>query len=513
MLPKERKYKIRLEITKVMHPLNQSQQPVNKTPLNEAIVDIVTQSGEEKIQSEQTKYLHNYLEYYEDFIDRLITQFKLTGRDTHHYSAVDVLNTISHSSDADLVLVLVSDREEKWNIKYKSNLNDHDNDEKIITQIISSINFERIFNPAYHGTYHIYQNHQNISKAFVVLPLQELPQAEVIVICGLMIGSNLLVDVYGKIISTFYQASQQNFPKAEVIEAAILDSLKYNFGFLSSSLYQRRFDLFYQRLKQMVVYFEPVLNLEPDDLFISGWEALARNPENHNAPTDLFTAAELWGSRFTVELDRYFLNIACESYRHARQLTQRRAGDVVPLSVNVYPESIVRSAYFEAVQQIVKDRIISPRNLILEISEKSELPQFDHGVRLQNPLQTFKSRLIEYVSQLKVRFAIDDFGVGYASVSRLAGLNPSHVKIDRELLQHHSSHIIINFVHELVGANNLNPAKVIVEGIDETVAISLRLLREIGVSYIQGHLVGKPQPEVYRLSQDKYDELKKILLQ
>ncbi|MEA5574109.1 EAL domain-containing protein [Calothrix sp. UHCC 0171] len=499
-----------------MHPLNQSQQAGNKIPLNEAIVDIVAQSGEQKSQIEQTKYLHNYLEYYEDFIDRLITQFNLTRRNTQNYSEIDVLNTISHASDADLVLVLVGDREEKWDIKHRSNLNDnlnYDDDEKIITQIISSINFEQIFNPAYHGTYHIYQDNQNISKAFVVLPLQEFSQAEVIVICGLTIGSNLLVDVYGKIISSFYQASQHNFPKVEVIEATILDSLKYNFGFLSSSLYQRRFDLFYQRLKQMVVYFEPVLNLEPDDLFISGWEALARNPENYTAPTDLFTAAELWGSRFTVELDRYFLNIACESYRHARQLTQRRAGDVVPLSVNVYPESIMRSDYFEAVQQIVKDRIISPRNLILEISEKSELPQFDHGIRLQNPLQTFKSRLIEYVSQLKVRFAIDDFGVGYASVSRLAGLNPSHVKIDRELLQHHSSHIIINFVHELVGANNLNPAKVIVEGIDETIAISLRLLREIGVSYIQGHLVGKPQPEVYRLSQDKYDELKKMLLQ
>ncbi|WP_143289434.1 EAL domain-containing protein, partial [Brunnivagina elsteri] len=353
----------------------------------------------------------------------------------------------------------------------------------------------------------------NTSKIFVILPLTESPQAEVIVICGLPLDSDLLVDVYGKIVSSFYQASKQNFLKIELIEAAILDSLKYHFGFLSSSLYQRRFNLFCQRLKQMVVYFEPVLNLEPDDLFISGWEALARNPENHTAPTDLFTAAEMWGSRFTVELDRHFLSVACESYRHARKLTQRRAGDVVPLSVNVYPESIMRSAYFETVKQIVKDKVISPRNLILEISEKSELPHFDNGIRLQNPLQTFKSRLVEYVSQLKIRFAIDDFGVGYASVSRLAGLNPSHVKIDRELLQHHSSHIIINFVHELVGANNLNPAKVIVEGIDETISISLRSLKEIGVSYIQGHLIGKPQPEVYRLSQDKYDELKKMLLQ
>ena len=168
--------------------------------------------------------------------------------------------------------------------------------------------------------------------------------------------------------------------------------------------------------------------------------------------------------------------------------------------------------YYETVKQIIKDKVISPRNLILEISEKTDLPQFADGVRLKNPLSNFKKQLVQYVSKLKIRFAIDDFGVGYASVSRLAGLNPSHVKIDRELLYNHSSDIIIRFVHDLVGANNLNPAKVIVEGIDENTPVSLPSLREVGVSYIQGHLVGKPQPEVYRLSQDKYDDLKKRLL-
>lgn len=332
------------------------------------------------------------------------------------------------------------------------------------------------------------------------------------IIYGLEVDSYLLTDIYGKIVSSFYKASQAKLLYPELIEAAILDDLKRNFGFISSSLYRRRLNLFCQRLKQMVVYYEPVLHLEPDDLFISGWEALARNPESFRVPSDLFTCAELWGSRFIIELDQHFLRVACDSYRHARKIKQRRSSDIVPLSVNVYPESLMRASYFDTLEEILKDQIISPRNLILEISEKSELPHFHNGVLLKNPLQSFKNRLVEYVSQLKIRFAIDDFGVGFASVSRLAGLNPSHVKIDRELLQHDSSHIIIRFVHELVGANNLNPAKVIVEGIDETVSISLRTLKEIGVSYIQGHIVGKPEPEVYRLSQDKYDELKKRLL-
>ena len=262
----------------------------------------------------------------------------------------------------------------------------------------------------------------------------------------------------------------------------------------------------------MVVYFEPVICIDANEFFISGWEALARDTKTLTAPVDLFQAAELWGSRFKVELDQYFLRVAAKSYKEARKSKQRRLSDVVPLSVNVYPESLIKTAYFETVREVLEEDIISPRNLILEISEKSELPQSEHGVNLDNPLIFFKTKLLEYVHEFNIRFAIDDFGVGYASVSRLAGLNPCHVKIDREILYHQSNELIIDFVHQIVKDNNLYPPNVIVEGVDETTPIDLYNLKQLGVTYVQGHIVGKPQPEVYRLSQEKYQELKKIIL-
>lgn len=440
----------------------------------------------------------------------MIVKFKSS---VHSSPSATALNAIVAASGADFALIL-ENHQSNWDINLQSDFDEHSEVEcyqDIIREsILPAIDYKYIFNPAQSGIYSQYNDSQSIPKVFIVLPIKKAPQAEVMVVCGLPL-SEQLTELYSNILSNFYHASLL-FEEVELIEAGILDAIKLNFGFVSSSLYQKRFDLFNQRLKRMVMYFEPVLHIEPDDLFISGWEALARNPINHMAPTDLFAAAELWGSNFTVALDQHFLDVACTRYRHARKLTQRRAGDVVPLSVNVYPESLMRMEYYETVKKIIKDKVISPRNLILEISEKTDLPQFADGVRLKNPLYNFKKQLVEYVSKLKIRFAIDDFGVGYASVSRLAGLNPSHVKIDRELLYTYSSDIIIRFVHDLVGANNLNPAKVIVEGIDENTPISLRSLREVGVSYIQGYLVGKPQPEVYRLSQDKYDDLKNRLL-
>lgn len=492
-----------------MNQLQHSQQSTGKEYLGNIRLDFLDESKEVGIFNQQAKYLHSHLEYYEDFIDKLIIKFKSNA---HSSASITALNAIVAASGASNCFIL-KNNESTWGVKLQSDSTEieaRDCEDVITNNILPVINNEYIFNPAQFGIYSRYNDNQGASKVFTALPIKTAQKAEIMVVCGIVV-SEYLTEVFGKIISSFYQASLL-YNEVELIEAAILDSLKFNSGFVSSSLYHKRFDLFSQRLKQMVMYFEPVLHIEPDDLFISGWEALARNPINHTAPSDLFTAAELWGSNFTVTLDQYFLDVACERYRHARKSVQRRAGDVVPLSVNVYPESLMRMEYFETVKKIIKDKVISPRNLVLEISEKTDLPQFADGVKLKNPLQNFKKQLLEYVTKLKIRFAIDDFGVGYASVSRLAGLNPSHVKIDRELLYSHSSDIIIRFVHDLVGANNLNPAKVIVEGIDENTPISLHSLREVGVSYIQGHLVGKPQPEVYRLSQDKYDDLKKRLL-
>jgi EAL domain-containing protein (putative c-di-GMP-specific phosphodiesterase class I) len=467
----------------------------------------------------QASYLHNFLEPYEFFINSLITRLTdFVNNSSTNDVANRILEIIQYSSSADLVLVLHDRSQDNWVVKSQSNLAEDiepDTDIETFKSIIFPILSDKlVFNLGHHGSYKIYETKNGILKALVIIPLQSPQKAEVMVVCGLKQDSYLLGDAFGRVLSSFYQACQKMPLQSALIEATILDDLKRDFGFVCASLHQRRFQLFRERLQRMIVFFEPVLHLDPEDLFISGWEALARNPDTLIAPSDLFEAAELWRHDFIVELDRYFLIVATKTYLEARQkVKQNRSHEIVPLSVNVYPESLMQTAYFETVRQIIKDKVISPRNLILEISEKAEVPNFQDGIRLKYPLKVFKTKLLEYVRKFQIRFAIDDFGVGYASVSRLAGLNPCHVKIDREILHHQPCEIIIRFVHELVGANNLNPSNVIVEGVDETISISLQRLKEIGVLYIQGHIVGKPEPEIYRLSLEKTELFRKLLLE
>ncbi|MFH7031079.1 MAG: EAL domain-containing protein [Heteroscytonema crispum UTEX LB 1556] len=492
---------------------------IPKNHLDEMKLGTAKPSGQIDDFHPQTSYLHNFLEPYESFISKLIIELINFQNQISKNSDIanHLLSIIKYSSAADFVFVMRNDSQDNWFIKAQSDLSENI-ERSAYFHTLNSIIFpiisrESVFNPAHHGTYKIQEYQKRISTAFVLIPLKSPPEAELLVVCGLPQDSYLLGDAYGRIISSFYQASQNLSLQPTLVEAAILDDLKSDFGFVSASLYDRRLQLFCERLKGMIVYFEPILHLDPEDLFISGWEALARNPDSLTAPSDLFYAAELWGPRFILELDLYFLTTATESYREARQKAkQNRSQEIMPLSVNVYPESLMRKAYFETVRQIIKDKVISPRHLILEISEKAEVPKYYDGNLLESPLTFFKNRLLEYVRQFNIRFAIDDFGVGYASVSRLAGLNPSYVKIDREILHHQPTEVILRFVHEMVGVNNLNPANVIVEGVDETTPISLHKLREIGVSYIQGHIISKPTPEIYRLTLEKSDFLKKLIL-
>ena len=507
--------KARLTHQQIFSPL------VNKISFGELKLGRTQQQHDSDRYLSKITYLPNFLEPFESFIHDLIIRFKddylfkkTTNILTNCEIKSQILEIIRDTSKADFVFILKNDSQDRCFVESQSDLSENIDTDAFVnilnTVIFPIISHESVFNPSHHGTYKIHEYAKDSANAFVMIPLKMPPEAEIMVICGLPDRSYLLENAYGRILSSFYQSSQKLLEPA-FVEAAIIDDLKRDFGFISEPLYERRFQLFCDRLQKMVVYFEPVICVDSDEFFVSGWEALARDTQTLAAPVDLFQTAELWGSRFKIELDQYFLTIATKTYRQARKSKQRRPGDVVPLSVNVYPESLVRTAYFERVKQIIEENIISPRNLILEISEKSELPQFENGIKLDNPLAFFKNKLLQYVQQFNIRFAIDDFGVGYASVSRLAGLNPCHVKIDREILHHQSSDLIIRFVHEVVKANNLYPPNVIVEGVDEETPINLYQLKEIGVTYIQGHIVGKPEPEVYRLSQEKQQELRKMI--
>jgi EAL domain-containing protein (putative c-di-GMP-specific phosphodiesterase class I) len=176
----------------------------------------------------------------------------------------------------------------------------------------------------------------------------------------------------------------------------------------------------------------------------------------------------------------------------------------------VYPPSLMQDDYFEAIRQAIQDRLIQPEKLILEISEKLPLPVPSSQ---DSSIEAFKKQLGRYVRDLNVGFSIDDFGAGHASVSRLTGLNPSHVKIDRDLLyqEREPTEITLRFVLDLASSTRLRAPKVVVEGFDNSSPMTLGMLYRLGIRYVQGHIIGKASPELNRLGKERTQYLRRLI--
>jgi len=126
---------------------------------------------------------------------------------------------------------------------------------------------------------------------------------------------------------------------------------------------------------------------------------------------------------------------------------------------------------------------LAPSRITIECTEQQSVPD----------LEALK-RQVKALRKLGFGFAVDDAGAGYASFALVAALRPSIIKIDREITYGISrDEAKYALVEAFYLFSRRIDAKLVAEGI-ETRA-DLAKLRELGVDYGQGYLLGKPKPE------------------
>jgi EAL domain-containing protein (putative c-di-GMP-specific phosphodiesterase class I) len=88
--------------------------------------------------------------------------------------------------------------------------------------------------------------------------------------------------------------------------------------------------------------------------------------------------------------------------------------------------------------------------------------------------------------------ALDDFGSGYSSLSYLTSMPVDIVKFDIALI--HSLHDDTHrrLVEHLLEFISSAGQETVAEGVEDEVC--LQRVRELGFSYVQGYLWGRPQP-------------------
>lgn len=230
---------------------------------------------------------------------------------------------------------------------------------------------------------------------------------------------------------------------------------------------------------QLMLYYQPRLELASEKVICL--EALVRwnHPERGLIlPNEFIPIAEESG--LILELGDWVLRKACEQKR------QWMESGIIPvqIAVNISPLQFRDAGFAARVLSILEETGMQPRSLELEITESSVMDDIDRTVEVLTTLYGHGCSI-----------SIDDFGIGYSSLSRLKHFPVKCLKIDRSFVRNMTSdrndlaitHAIINLGHSL----NL---QVVAEGVEELG--QLELLKEAACTTIQGYLLSPPRSAV-----------------
>ena len=240
-------------------------------------------------------------------------------------------------------------------------------------------------------------------------------------------------------------------------------------------------DYFFNLRNRHAVQFQPIVDLKTGDLF--EYECLFR-PEMPMLPQSIsaIVQAAIDTDR-SVELDNFIVRAILD---RAGTLNAARVESGKPqlhVAINLTPASLLAKSFeARAFVETVRGYGLSPRQITLECTEQQAVSDVV-------PLK----RQVKALRRLGFGFAVDDAGAGYASFALIAALRPSVIKIDREI-----AHGIARddakqaLVEAFVSFGRRIGAHLLAEGIEKRA--DLVSLKELGVDYGQGYLLGKPSP-------------------
>ncbi len=224
---------------------------------------------------------------------------------------------------------------------------------------------------------------------------------------------------------------------------------------------------------RFVQHFQPILHIVSGR--ISHYEALLRLKSRDGAlvaPGLFIDVAESTG--LIRRIDRWVIDAS---------VAFAATHPEIRVALNLSSRSFDDDVAYETMQAALDRHGVKGEQLLIEITETAALANFSSAIRVMGKLRG-----------LGCAFGLDDFGVGYSSFQYLKELPVDFVKIDGSFIKG----LTLN-PDDVVFVKALNDA---VKGYGKTTVAefvedeaTLAILREIGVDYAQGYLIGRPAPE------------------
>lgn len=227
------------------------------------------------------------------------------------------------------------------------------------------------------------------------------------------------------------------------------------------------------RADEFVPYYEQQIDLETDELI--GFEMLARwqSPDLGLVSPDIFIPiVEEMG--LIEELSKSLMG---KAFADARMWHPR-----LTLAINVSPIQLRDPWFAQKILKMLVANAFPPSRLEIEITESA---LHDNPGLVRNTLTGLRNQ--------GVKITLDDFGMGYSSLSQLRMLPFDRLKIDRSFirdLKHDETNTKLVSAIITMGAGLELP--LVAEGIENDAI--LKTLRQMGQLKGQGYHYGRPEP-------------------
>jgi diguanylate cyclase (GGDEF)-like protein/PAS domain S-box-containing protein len=239
---------------------------------------------------------------------------------------------------------------------------------------------------------------------------------------------------------------------------------------LQSALRDNKFELYYQ----------PIIHAHSSVSDGPGLEVFVRmeteNGQPAAPPAEFIRAAERY--RLMPLVDRWVVQAVLSALgRGGMKLPPGRS-----VAINISGQTLGDSEFLEFVVDCFDHTGANPADICFEVTESAVVANLDHA-----------RRFIGVLHGMGCEFALDNFGSGLSSFSTLKTLPMDYLKIDGSFI----SNLAVDTVNQaMVGAmielsRTLN-FRVVAEHVEDQ--LSLDTVREMGIDFAQGFIIGRPQP-------------------
>lgn len=224
--------------------------------------------------------------------------------------------------------------------------------------------------------------------------------------------------------------------------------------------------------ERFVLYFQPIMELP--SRHIGRVEALVRMLDSDGSvvpPGKFIPVAEETGQ--IQAIDHWVL-------ANAIALIPQVPG--LSISLNLSGNALQDASLVGIIEALLAQHGIEAQRVTFEITESVAIGSLNQA-----------SQLMQAIQALGCRFALDDFGSGYASYAYLRKLPVEDVKIDgafiRNIALSKEDQIFVRAITEM--AHGMRK-RVIAEFVEDEEIVEI--LAELGVDFAQGYHIGRPQP-------------------